>query len=211
MGGNQSQQIKERVIGKRDQVLEQELKQLESLMKELNLTNEKIKEICSLNAHEAVEKLNSGSLTSKELVVSFAIRAADIGKRLCLFTQTAFGEALKMAEECDKNRKGKKNWTLTDGEYNSEKHLPPLYGIPLSVKDTYDMKGYTSSLGLFNRAEMEFEDSPIIVAMKKAGVIPFIRSNLPQFGMTFESMNDLWGRSLNPWNQDRAVGGSSGG
>ena len=47
--------------------------------------------------------------------------------------------------------------------------------------------------------------------MKNSGMIPFVKTNLPQLGMTFESNNVLWGRALNPWNTDRSVGGSSGG
>jgi fatty acid amide hydrolase len=42
-------------------------------------------------------------------------------------------------------------------------------------------------------------------------MIPFVQSNIPQFEMTAETNNHLWGRSLNPWNKSRAVGGSSGG
>jgi fatty acid amide hydrolase len=42
-------------------------------------------------------------------------------------------------------------------------------------------------------------------------MIPFIKTNIPQFGMTCETTNNLWGRTLNPWNKKRAVGGSSGG
>ena len=46
---------------------------------------------------------------------------------------------------------------------------------------------------------------------KNTGMIPYIRGNTPQIGMTFETNNNLWGRSINPWNRSRAVGGSSGG
>jgi len=42
-------------------------------------------------------------------------------------------------------------------------------------------------------------------------MIPFVRSNVSQLTMTFESTNYLWGRSINIWNKARTVGGSSGG
>lgn len=42
-------------------------------------------------------------------------------------------------------------------------------------------------------------------------MIPFVQTNVPQFGMAMETGNLLWGRTLNPWNKGRAVGGSSGG
>jgi Asp-tRNA(Asn)/Glu-tRNA(Gln) amidotransferase A subunit family amidase len=42
-------------------------------------------------------------------------------------------------------------------------------------------------------------------------MIPFVQTNVPQIGMTCETHNNLWGRSLNPWNKSRSPGGSSGG
>jgi amidase len=42
-------------------------------------------------------------------------------------------------------------------------------------------------------------------------MIPFIKTNVPQFCIACETNNNLWGRTLNPWNQKRTVGGSSGG
>ena len=42
-------------------------------------------------------------------------------------------------------------------------------------------------------------------------MIPFVKSNIPQLAMIYESVNNLWGRALNPWDRTRAVGGSSGG
>lgn len=42
-------------------------------------------------------------------------------------------------------------------------------------------------------------------------MIPFIKTNIPQMGMAPETNNNLWGRTVNPWNKERASGGSSGG
>ena len=42
-------------------------------------------------------------------------------------------------------------------------------------------------------------------------MIPFVKSNVPQLAMTFDSNNYLWGRGKNPWNENRSIGGSSGG
>jgi fatty acid amide hydrolase len=48
-------------------------------------------------------------------------------------------------------------------------------------------------------------------AIKKGGMIPFVKTNLPQFAMNFDSNNFVWGRCLNPWQNSKSVGGSSGG
>ena len=42
-------------------------------------------------------------------------------------------------------------------------------------------------------------------------MIPFVKTNVPQLGMTFESVNKIWGRAENPWDKNRTPGGSSGG
>ncbi len=42
-------------------------------------------------------------------------------------------------------------------------------------------------------------------------MIPFVRTNVPQLAMIFDCTNYLWGRSLNIWDKNRTVGGSSGG
>ena len=153
MGNNPHTGVQERVLAKRDGVLDEELKMLNTLKARLQLKDDKILQISNLTASEAAHKLNSGAVTSQELVVALALRTASVGKRLCLFTQTMFEPAIKMAEKCDKERKGRKNWTISDGEFNEKTHLPPLYGIPISVKDTYDMAGYSSTVGLLSRAE----------------------------------------------------------
>jgi len=47
--------------------------------------------------------------------------------------------------------------------------------------------------------------------MKNSGMIPFVKTNLPQLAFAFDSHNFLWGRVLNPWNHNKSAGGSSGG
>lgn len=47
--------------------------------------------------------------------------------------------------------------------------------------------------------------------MKRAGLIPFIRTNIPPLLSTYSSGNTLWGISKNPWDILRTPGGSSGG
>jgi Asp-tRNA(Asn)/Glu-tRNA(Gln) amidotransferase A subunit family amidase len=50
------------------------------------------------------------------------------------------------------------------------------------------MKGTTSTVGLTSRAfDIKSKDSPYIICMKKTGAIPFIKTNLPQIAMNFDS------------------------
>ena len=92
------------------------------------------------------------------------------------------------------------------------KFFPPLFGIPTSVKDNIEMEGTRSTIGLTIRADRFLkEDCGTIKAFKHTGLIPFIKTNVPQLAFNFDSANHLWGRTLNPWNVKKSAGGSSGG
>ena len=106
---------------------------------------------------------------------------------------------------------GKRNWTFGEGEFDANKFLPPLFGIPISIKDSFDVEGLATTFGLMSRANSTPVESPLVKCLKNSGMIPFVKTNVPQLLMTFETNNNLWGRSLNPWNRERTVGGSSGG
>jgi fatty acid amide hydrolase len=69
-----------------------------------------------------------------------------------------------------------------------------------------------STVGLTMRAEKIIkEDGPLVRCLKNSGMIPFMKTNIPQLGFTYETNNMLWGRCLNPWKKSKTTGGSSGG
>ena len=108
---------------------------------ELRLTPEQMQEIGGLCVTEAVQRLNTGSLSSRALVAALCFRAGTVGLELHLITESNFAWALRKAEECDQKRResGRKNWTFQDGPYEEGKFLPPLFGIPVSIKDMFDI------------------------------------------------------------------------
>lgn len=162
---------------------------------------------------EIVRLLNKREVTSEQLVAVFGHKAATVGKDLCIITEENFDFALKMARECDDKRakSGKNNVTIEE-EWDENKHLPVLFGVPTSIKENIEIQGKASTIGLSARANrLCKEDSYVITAMKNHGLIPFVQTNLPQLAFNFDSHNFLWGRCLNPWNNKKSVGGSSGG
>ena len=120
----------------------------------LGIRPEKIIKIASLNVHETVELLNKGELTSEQLLDALASRCSAVGKELNVFTCTNFEWALNAAKACDLHRKqsGKRNWTPKDGDFNDEKFLPALYGIPISVKDIFHIDGLVTTIGMLCKA-----------------------------------------------------------
>ncbi|CAI6334692.1 unnamed protein product [Periconia digitata] len=88
----------------------------------------------------------------------------------------------------------------------------PLAGIPVSLKDSIQVKGFDISVGFScNTGKPYAEDGPMVKLLKDAGAIPFVKTNLPTTLLSFESTNDVWGRCTNPHNDKYSPGGSTGG
>jgi Asp-tRNA(Asn)/Glu-tRNA(Gln) amidotransferase A subunit family amidase len=90
--------------------------------------------------------------------------------------------------------------------------LPPLAGVPVTIKECFDLAGTASTFGLASRQhEIESKDDPYVAALRAAGAIPIAKTNLPQLMIFTETDNPLYGRTNNPWDPERSCGGSSGG
>ena len=71
--------------------------------------------------------------------------------------------------------------------------------------------GMPNASGLIERKDYRSEeDCPVVTYMRKAGAIPFCITNVSELCMWYESANRLYGRTRNPYNTARIVGGSSG-
>jgi amidase len=90
--------------------------------------------------------------------------------------------------------------------------LPPLFGIPVTIKDSFEMAGLPTTRGSrFFADSRAARDATAAARLKQAGAIPLGKTNCPEFLSNYESDNFLIGRSNNPWDFSRTPGGSSGG
>lgn len=90
--------------------------------------------------------------------------------------------------------------------------LPPLHGVPITIKESLDLEGTPSTFGLPSRASvLATHDDPYVARMRAAGAIILGKTNVAQLLLYIESDNPVYGRSNNPWNLTRSPGGSSGG
>jgi amidase len=88
----------------------------------------------------------------------------------------------------------------------------PLAGIPLSIKDSFDIAGVPTACGsTFFRDKDAAHDATSVARLKQAGAIVVGKTNCPEFLSNYESDNFVAGRTNNPWGLDRTPGGSSGG
>ncbi len=88
----------------------------------------------------------------------------------------------------------------------------PLHGVPMTIKESYNIEGTPTTYG---RPDMKDniapEDALSVQRLKGAGAILFGKTNVPLDLADFQSYNDVYGTTNNPWNVERIPGGSSGG
>ncbi|HEU4759557.1 MAG TPA: amidase [Dehalococcoidia bacterium] len=90
--------------------------------------------------------------------------------------------------------------------------LGPLHGVPFTIKDTIETAGLRATAGTKSRADyVPHDDAPAVARLKQAGGILLGKTNTPELAMWWETENLLFGRTNNPWDLERTVGGSSGG
>ena len=90
--------------------------------------------------------------------------------------------------------------------------LPPLHGLPITVKDAIETAGIRSTGGAVELTDhVPTTDAPAVARLRDAGAIVFGKTNLPRWSGDVQSYNELFGTTSNPWDVTRVPGGSSGG
>ncbi len=90
--------------------------------------------------------------------------------------------------------------------------IGPLHGVPVTIKENVDQKGYATPNGVTAFKDVIApDDAPVVRNLKQAGAIVIGRTNTPEFSFRGTTVNELHGRTYNPWNDWAAAGGSSGG
>ena len=88
----------------------------------------------------------------------------------------------------------------------------PLHGLPITIKDAIETEGIRSTGGAVELADhAPAADAPAVARLKAAGAIVFGKTNVPRWSGDFQTYNDVFGRTNNPWDATRTTGGSSGG
>ncbi|KNC23036.1 hypothetical protein FF38_12164 [Lucilia cuprina] len=158
------------------------------------------------SASSLAQKIRKQELTSVQVLESFIRRIREVNPLLNCVVDERFEDAMKEAEEADNLIKSGK---LSVNELEKEK---PFLGVPISTKDCIAVKGLLHTSGLYERKNVRAEkDAETIALMRRAGAIPFALTNVSEVCMWWESNNTVHGRSRNPYDTNRIVGGSSGG
>ncbi len=113
-------------------------------------------------------------------------------------------------------------WQMRDEAMDSAKQadeaiasggqVGPLHGVPMTIKESYDIVGTPSTWGVPElKDNFPNYDALSVQRLKQAGAVIFGKTNVPLRLSDFQSYNEIYGTSNNPWDTDRIPGGSSGG
>ena len=152
-----------------------------------------------LTASETAARIRDGSLTSVEAVRACVARIRALNPRLNAVVDLHDAEALVRAHEADA--------ALARGEC-----WGPLHGVPVTVKDVYDVAGMRITFGWPPmRRNVPRADAFAVHRIRDAGAIVLGITNAPLGSYDWQCWNPLYGRTKNPWDPRRTAGGSSGG
>ncbi|KAI1336355.1 amidase signature domain-containing protein [Xylariaceae sp. FL0016] len=151
-------------------------------------------------AADVIANIASGKWTSLDVVKATCKRAAVAQQLINCLTEILFEQALTRAAELDAHFQ------------STGKTVGPLHGLPISLKDQFNLEGVDSTIGYAAWAgKKPTEESTLVKALRDAGAVLYVKTNVPTTLMMGESVNNLFGRTVNPRNRNLTTGGSSGG
>lgn len=156
--------------------------------------------ITEYTASEVVQKIATAEYSSEEVARAVCKRAAIAQQLINCVTEIYFDEAIARARELDAYLK------------REGKTVGPLHGLPISLKDQFNIPGLDTTIGYVSRVNQPAtEPSTLVKLLLDAGAVLYVKSNVPATLMMGESVNNVFGRTLNPRNRQLTTGGSSGG
>ena len=147
-------------------------------------------------AVELLAKLRARDVSARELTELYLGRIERLNPQLnAVVTLDAEG-ALARANELDRKREPG-GW---------------LHGLPITIKDQFETAGLRTTCGAeLYKDYVPKQNAAAVQRLVDAGAIVLGKTNLPAFAGDWQTYNDLFGTTNNPWDLSRTPGGSSGG
>lgn len=157
-------------------------------------------ELLLLSGKKLAELIRKREVTSEEVVRVHIEHIKKVNSALNAVIRERFEEAIREAKKVDDHLRG------------NPEEVPPYYGVPCTIKESFAFKGMPNSGGLYSRKDhIAKEDAPTVERLKRAGAIPLGITNVPELCMWMETYNTIYGRTNNAYDRRRIPGGSSGG
>jgi aspartyl-tRNA(Asn)/glutamyl-tRNA(Gln) amidotransferase subunit A len=148
-----------------------------------------------LTLTDQAEAVRTGSVSPVELVELALARIEDVQPGLNAFTRVFADDALSLAKKLE-----------------GAEPKGPLHGVPIAVKDLYDMAGVpTTGCCAAYMDRLADSDSAVVYKLRAAGAIIVAKTNQHELACGATTLNSSFGPAFNPWGVGRIAGGSSGG
>jgi len=150
-------------------------------------------------AHKLAAAIRQRKITSQELLDAYLERVERFNPALNAIVALDIGGAKKQARAAD---------LMTQrGE-----SAGPLHGVPMTIKESFDMVGLASTWGRLDmKQHIPSADADAVKRYRAAGAVIFGKTNVPAMLADWQTFNPVYGTTNNPWDVALVPGGSSGG
>ena len=157
-----------------------------------------MKEILDLDATGQLAALNRRAVSSVELLEAAVDRADALQPTINALAARDVDRAVARARALDDQR--------IRGEPAGR-----LFGLPMTVKDVLDVEGLPASSGIRSYLNRTAGDAAAVARVRAQGAVIWCKTNVAPKASDWQTHNDLYGTTNNPWDLERTPGGSSGG
>jgi amidase len=154
---------------------------------------------CFETATRLARAIRNGRLSSVEATKAHLDRIARVNGPLKALVLVDEAGALKAARAADRAR-------------GKGKDLPALHGVPITIKEAFDVAGLKTTSSHPPLADnVAREDASLVARLRAAGAVILGKTNVPELCADFQTDSPIFGTTLNPWDERRTAGGSTGG
>lgn len=158
------------------------------------------------SATKLAQQIRKKQIKTEDIMKAYIKRIKEVDPLINACVDQRFEAALKEAKDVDLFLA-----TSTKSEEQLEKDTP-LLGVPFSCKESIGVKGLAQTCGIYAARDRKAPIDAVSTSLyRKAGAIPVVVTNIPEFCTWWDSENVPFGRTVNPYDNIRCAGGSSGG
>lgn len=157
-------------------------------------------ELCFTDARVLASLIRDRKVSAREVMAAHLRQIARLNPKVnAIVAKLDDDRCLALADQADNH--------LASGA-----RVGPLHGLPFAFKDNEPAMGFPHTHGSpIYKNDMPKEDSVLVERLRKAGVLPIGKTNVPEFAMGSHTYNKVYGTTFNPYNLEKSAGGSSGG
>ena len=152
------------------------------------------------SARQQLDQLALGQVSAADLLEEHIARSGIVNPVINAVVRTSLDAARERARELDRLLKA----GIPAG---------PLHGLPITIKDTFDVEGMPATSGApeYANRPAKTADAQAVARLRAAGAVIWGKTNTPYLAGDSQTYNPVHGRTSNPWDISRTPGGSSGG